>query len=53
MYTNVDSLLAYFGIHVADRWWQWGVTVVYNVINIGIAILLYWAVKVPKDKKKK
>lgn len=52
MYTTADSLLANFGIYFEDRWWQWGVTVVYNVVNVGLMVLLYWVVQVPKRAKK-
>ncbi|KAI0890676.1 BcatrD protein [Annulohypoxylon maeteangense] len=51
-YTSADALLAYFGIYYDDRWWQYGVTIAYNVINVMLAILLYWLVKVPKGSKK-
>lgn len=51
-YTSADALLAYFGIYYEDRWWQYGVTIAYNVINILLAFLLYWLVMVPKGAKK-
>lgn len=51
LYTTADALLSYFGIYFDDRWWQWGVTVAFNVINIALAILLYWLVRVPKGAK--
>ncbi|KAI0842315.1 BcatrD protein [Hypoxylon sp. FL0890] len=31
MYTTADSLLAYFDIYFKDRWWEWGVTIAYNI----------------------
>ncbi|KAJ2986020.1 hypothetical protein NUW58_g5230 [Xylaria curta] len=52
MYTSVDSLLAYFNIYFQDRWWEWGVTIAYNIINIALTFLLYWVAKVPKGAKK-
>ncbi|KAI0114413.1 BcatrD protein [Nemania sp. FL0031] len=48
MYGSVDSLLAYFNIYFHDRYWEWGVTIAYNVINIALTFLLYWLVQVPK-----
>jgi ATP-binding cassette subfamily G (WHITE) protein 2 (PDR) len=41
MYTSADSLLAYFGMQFNDRWWDWAVTVAYNVANIVLGLLLY------------
>ncbi|KAI1475138.1 ABC transporter [Daldinia eschscholtzii] len=49
---STDSLLANFGIYYRDRWWQWGVTIVYNVINVILAVLLYWMVRVPKKPRR-
>ncbi|KAI1451453.1 BcatrD protein [Annulohypoxylon moriforme] len=51
-YTSADALLAYFGIYYDNRWWQFGVTIAYNVINVMLALLLYWMVKVPKGPRK-
>ncbi len=51
-YTTADSLLAYFGIYFEDRWWQWGVTIIYNIANVALAMLLYGMVRVPKKAKK-
>ncbi|KAI1390594.1 ABC transporter [Hypoxylon trugodes] len=51
-YTDADQLLDNYGIHFEDRWWEWGVTIAYNVINIALAVLLYWSVRVPKGAKK-
>lgn len=50
-YDTADALLAYFGMNFNERWWQWGVTVAYNIGNIALAILLYWVVRVPKGTK--
>ncbi|KAI1754031.1 BcatrD protein [Xylaria castorea] len=52
MYTSTDSLLAYFNIFFKDRWWEWGVTIAYNLVNIALTFLLFWLVKVPKGAKK-
>ncbi|KAI1120567.1 BcatrD protein [Nemania abortiva] len=52
MYTSVDSFLAYFNIYFHDRWWEWGVTIAYNVINIALTFLLYWMARVRKRSKK-
>ncbi|KAJ3541868.1 hypothetical protein NM208_g4402 [Fusarium decemcellulare] len=52
MYTTADSLLSYFGIYFEDRWWQWGVTIAYNVFNVVFIFLLYWLVKVPKISRR-
>ena len=51
-FSNADSFLAMFGIFYGDRWWQYGVTIAYNVINVMLALLLYWAIKVPKGRNK-
>ena len=51
-YSTADALLAYFGIFYDDRWWQFGVTIAYNVANVMLALLLYWMVKVPKGSRR-
>jgi len=43
-YTDADVLLEYFGMRFGDRWWNWGTTMAYNGINIGLAALLCWLV---------
>jgi ATP-binding cassette subfamily G (WHITE) protein 2 (PDR) len=52
-YTSADSLLAYYDIYFEDRWWQWGVTVAYNVINVCLAFGLYWIARVPRGAKRR
>ncbi|PSR88503.1 ABC transporter [Coniella lustricola] len=51
-YTTADSLLSVFSIYYKDRWWQWGVTVVYNVINVVLIFVLYRLIRVPRGAKK-
>lgn len=51
-YANTDSLLATYGIYFSQRWRNWAITVAYNCINIGLAFLLWWMVKVPKKARK-
>jgi ATP-binding cassette subfamily G (WHITE) protein 2 (PDR) len=43
-YSKADSVLATFGIYFDERWQNWGITVVFNVINVGLAFLIYWLV---------
>ncbi|KAF1846524.1 AtrD, ABC-transporter [Cucurbitaria berberidis CBS 394.84] len=51
-YANTDALLATYGIYFSQRWRNWGITVAYNCINIGLAFLLWWMVKVPRTARK-
>lgn len=51
-YSDTNELLAGYGIHFSERWRNWGITVAYNCINIGLAFLLWWMVKVPKKARK-
>lgn len=51
-YGYTDDLLASYGIYFSQRWRNWGITVAYNCINIGLAFLLWYLVKVPKKGRK-
>ncbi|KAJ4368375.1 Multidrug resistance protein [Neocucurbitaria cava] len=51
-YGYTDDLLASYGIYFSQRWRNWGITVAYNCINIGLAFLLWYLVKVPKRGRK-
>lgn len=45
---KTDDLLATFGMFYADRWRNFSISLVYSVLNIAGALLLYWAFRVPK-----
>jgi ATP-binding cassette subfamily G (WHITE) protein 2 (PDR) len=49
--TSADDVLKQLEFRVDHVWRDWGISVVYSVINIGLALLLYWLVRVPKTKK--
>ncbi|KAH7398520.1 putative ABC multidrug transporter [Pyrenochaeta sp. MPI-SDFR-AT-0127] len=51
-YADTNTLLATYGIYFSQRWRNWGITVAYNCINIGLAFLLWWLVKVPRNARK-
>jgi ABC-type multidrug transport system permease subunit len=51
-FTTADELLNQFDISFSDRWWEFGVTMAYNLINVGLTLLLYWLARVPKSAKK-
>ncbi|KAJ1330820.1 ATP-binding cassette subfamily G (WHITE) member 2 PDR [Microdochium nivale] len=47
---TTDDYLARFGILYADRWRNFGLLWVYILVNIGLALGLYWLFRVPKGK---
>jgi ABC-type multidrug transport system permease subunit len=49
--TSADDVLKQLEFRVGHVWRDWGISVVYSVINIGLTLLLYWLVRVPKTKK--
>lgn len=49
--SSTDQFLARFDIDYADRWWNFGVLWVYIVVNVAMAMGLYWAFRVPKKSK--
>ncbi|KAL9032882.1 MAG: hypothetical protein Q9180_006251 [Flavoplaca navasiana] len=52
-YKETNAVLGLYGIEFEQRWRNWGITVAYNVINVLLAMLLYWMVRVPKGAKMK
>ena len=51
-YGSTDSMLAGYGIFFSQRWRNWGITVAYSVINVGLTYLLWRLTKVTKAKRK-
>ncbi|KXJ86959.1 ABC-2 type transporter-domain-containing protein [Microdochium bolleyi] len=47
---TTDDFLARFGISYADRWRNFGLLWVYIIVNVGLALGLYWVFRVPKGK---
>ncbi|KAH8425503.1 Multidrug resistance protein [Aspergillus melleus] len=52
-YTQTDQFLATFGAHFSERWMDFGLLLVYAAFNAFMAVFLYWALRVPKRKKRK
>lgn len=50
---DTNTFLNSFGVNYEDRWRNFGILWGYVGFNILVAILLYWAVRVPKKQKKK
>jgi ABC-type multidrug transport system permease subunit len=50
---DADDVLGQLEFRVGYVWRDWGISVVYSVINIGLALLLYWMARVPKERKRK
>src|SRR5436190_1925256 len=49
--SNTDDVLAVLGIRYEDRWRNFGLTLVYSVINVLGALALYWLFRMPKKTK--
>jgi ABC-type multidrug transport system permease subunit/ABC-type multidrug transport system ATPase subunit len=49
---NTNSFLASISSNFDDRWRDFGIGMVYIVVNIAAALFLYWLVRMPKGKKK-
>lgn len=47
--TDTDSVIAAIGFHYDHRWRDFGITLVYSIINIAGALILYWSFRVPKS----
>lgn len=52
LYGCADSLLAQYGMFYDHRWIDWGITICYNVFNIGCAFLLYRLLRASKGARK-
>lgn len=50
---STTAVPARFEIAFEDRWWRWGVTLAYSFFNVGAALVLYWAFRVPKVKRER
>jgi len=48
--SNTDALLAGFRIYYSERWRNYGISIVFSVVNILGALGLYWLVRV-KDSR--
>jgi ATP-binding cassette, subfamily G (WHITE), member 2, PDR len=48
--TGAHDVLARMEFRVQHVWRDCGISIVYTVINIGLALLLYWLARVPKEK---
>lgn len=49
---NTNSFLASISSNYDNRWRDFGIGMVYIVVNIVAALFLYWLVRMPKGKKK-
>lgn len=49
---NTNAFLTSISSNFDDRWRDWGIGMVYIVVNIAAALFLYWLVRMPKGKKK-
>jgi ABC-type multidrug transport system permease subunit len=48
---NTNTLLESIGIDTGARWWNYAVTIVYSVVNVGLTLVLYWRFRVPRKPK--
>ena len=48
---DTDALLASVGVFYDQRWRDFGISLVYSAVNIGLALGLYWIARVPKNRK--
>jgi len=49
--SDTSSLLGNIGVHFDKRWRNFGITLVFSVINVLGALSLYWLFRVPKKSK--
>jgi hypothetical protein len=49
--SDTNSVLTSFNIYAANRWRDWGITMIYVVANIMFTLILYWAARVLKGVK--
>lgn len=49
--SNTTPLLASFNIRYENRWRDWAIALSYVVVNVALALLFYWLVRVPKGAK--
>lgn len=45
---DTNSLLGVLGIHFEDRWRNLGISIMFSLANIALALLLYWLVRIPR-----
>lgn len=48
---DTDALLATLGVHYSERWRNFGISLVYSIVNVIAALWIYWLVRVPKRAK--
>ena len=46
-----DNVIARIGIFYHDRWRDFGISLVYSVVNVLGALVLYWAFRLPKGAR--
>lgn len=46
--SNTDAVLRSLGIYFEHRWRNFGITLVYSLVNVAGALFLYWLFRVPK-----
>ncbi|KAL8792682.1 MAG: hypothetical protein Q9195_004742 [Heterodermia aff. obscurata] len=49
--STTDNVIARIGVFYHDRWRDLGISLVYSVINVIGALVLYWAFRVPKGAR--
>jgi ATP-binding cassette, subfamily G (WHITE), member 2, PDR len=49
--SNTNTFLAAINSYYSDRWRNFGIIWAYIVFNVGMALFLYWLVRVPKKSK--
>lgn len=49
--STTDDVIAQIGVFYHDRWMDFGLSLVYSVLNVIGALVLYWAFRVPKGAR--
>lgn len=50
--SGTDDIIRGFGVFYADRWRNFGLSLIYSVVNIVGALVLYWVFRVPKGARR-
>lgn len=49
---DTDTLLRTLGVYYSQRWRDFGISLVYSVVNLVAALGIYWLARVPKRAKR-
>ena len=50
---KTDDILATLGIFYDERWRDFGISLIYSVVNVATAFALYWLFRIPKGPSRR